>query len=174
MMKKNKQRGFTLVEALVVIAILGLLGVFFLINFNVSGKKSRDQRRISDIQVIMQALELYRDKYGYYPGPGAENPAHKVPNSGEVIGAGGFIDQALTEFITIPTDPFYSKYPAVYYYAYDPTHVKDDGDYTAVIGAHKFEYLEDSRETSNPSGPNQDLCNASYNRLLSENGKQNP
>jgi len=173
-MKKNiptkKQKGFTLVEAMVTIAIVGLLATFFLINFRASQQKARDNKRIADIQVVIDALELYRDKYGYYPGPGAENPNHRVQNSGEVIGAGGFIDTALSEFIRIPTDPFYVSDPATYYYSYDPDHMKDGGGSTTVVGAHTFELLADDRQTS--SGGDQGLDTASYNRELSESGKQ--
>lgn len=64
-MEKNK--GFTLIELLVVIAIIGLLASIVLVALNSARIKARDARRKSDLKQIQIALELFYDKYGYYP-----------------------------------------------------------------------------------------------------------
>ncbi len=51
--------GFTLIELLVVIAIIGLLASLILASLNTARRKSRDARRIADINQIRLALELY-------------------------------------------------------------------------------------------------------------------
>lgn len=69
--KKNK--GFTLIELLVVIAIIAVLASIVLVSLNTARQKGRDARRIADLKSIQAALELYYDKYGYYPtGSGAD------------------------------------------------------------------------------------------------------
>ncbi len=68
-MKKpiNKLKGFTLVEILVVIAIIGVLSLIVFASFDDSRKKARDTARISDMQQLGAALHLYGSTYGSYP-----------------------------------------------------------------------------------------------------------
>ena len=62
--------GFTLIELLFVISIIGLLAVSILASLNVARVKARDARRLQDIRQIQNALNLYFDKYNYYPRSG--------------------------------------------------------------------------------------------------------
>lgn len=64
---KNNNKGFTLVEMLVVIAIIGLLSSVVVVGLGGSRKKARDARRIADINSIRSALEVYYGKYEKYP-----------------------------------------------------------------------------------------------------------
>ena len=59
--------GFTLVEIVVVIGIMGLLSAIVYSSFDASRAQSRDQKRVSDISTIQLALEQYFQKYGLYP-----------------------------------------------------------------------------------------------------------
>jgi type II secretion system protein G len=63
--KKNK--GFTLIELLVVIAIIGLLSSIVLASLAQAKTKARDAERVSEINSIRNALELYRNATGAYP-----------------------------------------------------------------------------------------------------------
>ncbi len=63
-----KSKGFTLIELLVVIAIIGLLSAVVLASLNAARTKARDARRLSDMQSVVQALQLYaNDNNGTYP-----------------------------------------------------------------------------------------------------------
>lgn len=66
-MKKENRRGFTLIELLVVISIIALLSSIVMSTLNDARMKGRDARRLSDINQIQNALELYRNSTGYYP-----------------------------------------------------------------------------------------------------------
>lgn len=68
---KHKNRGFTLVELLIVILIIAVLAGLSLTAFVGSQKTARDARRKSDIEQVRSALELYRSDNGYYPNTGA-------------------------------------------------------------------------------------------------------
>jgi len=60
-------QGFTLLEILVVMVIIGLLATIGLRSFSQSQMKARDSRRKSDIEQLSRALELYRGDKGHYP-----------------------------------------------------------------------------------------------------------
>lgn len=64
-MKQNK--GFTLIELLVVISIIGLLSSVVLVSLNSSRVKARNSRRVSDVNQISKALELFFNTNFSYP-----------------------------------------------------------------------------------------------------------
>lgn len=67
-MARNKSTGaFTLIELVVVIAIIALLASIVLVALNQARLKSRDAKRVGDIHQIQTALELYYSDNGAYP-----------------------------------------------------------------------------------------------------------
>jgi len=67
-MKSSKRNsGFTLIEIIIVIAIMGFLSTIIYSSFDKSKAQSRDQKRISDISTIQIVLEQYFQKNGIYP-----------------------------------------------------------------------------------------------------------
>lgn len=66
-MLKNKQKGFTLLEILVVISIIGILVALGTAAFSTTQKKSRDARRKSDIKAVQNGFEQYHAKNNAYP-----------------------------------------------------------------------------------------------------------
>lgn len=64
-MKKNK--GFTFMELLVVITIIGIIFASGAVAFSAITVRSRDARRRSDLELIRQALEMCRSITGIYP-----------------------------------------------------------------------------------------------------------
>ncbi|MCX6740274.1 MAG: prepilin-type N-terminal cleavage/methylation domain-containing protein [Candidatus Parcubacteria bacterium] len=67
-MTKNKsQRGFSLIELLIVIAIIILLGIISVVALNDQRGKARDAKRISDIRQVRTALEFYYSDENEYP-----------------------------------------------------------------------------------------------------------
>lgn len=61
------RKGFTLLELLVVLAIIGLMAAIALVFFTSSTAKSRDARRETAIKSIQSALNLYAIKSRIYP-----------------------------------------------------------------------------------------------------------
>lgn len=61
------KKGFTLVELLVVMAILGILVALVAGNFRTTQLRGRDIQRKSDLKQLSEALELFYSDYGNYP-----------------------------------------------------------------------------------------------------------
>ncbi len=116
----SKQRGFVLVELLVVIIFIALLASLILMSLNQARKKARDTERLSEMDQIILALEFFYDNNGRYPGS-----ADGISNSGEFVGDGGAFENALAPYMTsVPGDPIHDG--TTYYYAYDPRHCTDN------------------------------------------------
>ena len=91
-MNKNIH-GFTLVELLVVMSIIGVLAAMGVTSFMTAQMRGRDAERKSDLKQISHALELYFSDHGVYP------PANLVIKGSELT------DGKTVYFKEIPDDP---------------------------------------------------------------------
>jgi len=64
--RKTKKRGFTLIELMVVISIIGLLSSIVLASLTNARRKAQDARLISDMINLRTAAEIYRSTTGSY------------------------------------------------------------------------------------------------------------
>ena len=118
--KKNPQSGFTLIELLVVMVIIGLLAALVVPKFFGHVDKAMQQDAQAQIELLGQALDLYR----------LEN--HKYPNTDEGL-------QAIASYLKkeLPKDPWGNKFE----YRSPGEH----GDYDLVsYGADSVEGGEDN------------------------------
>jgi len=87
--RKNLTKGFTLIEMIVVISLIGILmGVAFP-QFTKFLAVGRDTKRISDVsRVVPGYLELYFNQNGYYPTGGWNGLTEKLDGA-DVLGGKG-------------------------------------------------------------------------------------
>jgi len=104
----TRRRGFTLIEVLIAVSIVAVLSVIGIVSFSSVNARSRDTKRISDLEQVRSALEMYRSDKGSYPaGTGSFSTLDSL-NSTLVT----------TYLPTIPTDPKSTvASPIEYYYS---------------------------------------------------------
>ncbi len=114
-------RGFTLVELLIVISILGILTTLVMVNLGGARGSARDAQRMSDLKTIQTALEAYFNDYGCYPAQGSADCLEKANWSGTVESndesGWNVLESALVPryLAQIPEDPLNSEN---FYYEY--------------------------------------------------------
>jgi general secretion pathway protein G len=102
-------RGFSLLEVMVVIAIIALLSSVLLAAWNSAKEKAQDARRITELKQLKIAVELYRTDHGHYP--------RESEGANGKIGEGSGLDAMLAPYMTaIPSDPAGPGNPDYYYY----------------------------------------------------------
>lgn len=63
----SSRSGFTMIEILVVVAIIALLTTIGILSFSQVNKKARDGKRKADLEQMRSALVLYRTDTSEYP-----------------------------------------------------------------------------------------------------------
>ena len=105
----KKQSGFTLLELLIVIVIIGILALLIIPNITSAPKKARDTKRKTDITTLRKGLEEYFVNNNVYP------------SSSGTVGTGGVLAELTVGTApivkTLPTDP---KNASPYVYVYTP------------------------------------------------------
>ena len=92
-------RGFSLIELLVVIFIIGLLSAIIVVAVQSARAKARDTRRKTDIKALKTAIEVYANKNGKYPQLGTAG------NSYIMFELDGVLNVPTQYLSPIPHDP---------------------------------------------------------------------
>lgn len=69
-MNKKYLKGFTLVELMVTISVIGILTAVISANFNDARQQANDKKRMTELKSLQLSLELYKSQYGRYPAQG--------------------------------------------------------------------------------------------------------
>src|SRR5947209_17413368 len=64
-LKQNK--GFTIVELLIVIVVIGILALLVITTYSGIQQKARNSKRQTDVQNMQTQLEAFFQQNGYYP-----------------------------------------------------------------------------------------------------------
>ena len=125
--RQEKELGFTLVEVMVTLVIIGLLTTFVVINVLPAQDKALVQKAKGDIRILEQALEMYRlDMFDYPEQEAGLDALKELPSGADEVRyrKGGYIK-------LLPNDPWGRPY--VYRYpgengVYDIVSYGSDGE----------------------------------------------
>lgn len=78
-MRKNEQ-GFTLIEIVAVLAILGTLAIAFMPSLELASNRTKDTKMISDLTTLDSGVRLYRLEHDSYPADLAALIPNYIPN----------------------------------------------------------------------------------------------
>lgn len=148
--QKKPQAGFTLIELLVVIAVIGVLSGIVMQSLRSARLKSNNATRLSDIDQINKALELYMTKNNSsLPNLGSNGwkcigLADAVPCFGGAVGLTSLTSALTGNISSIPKDPVLKGNGEYYLY---------HGNLTGLngTGAYLFWYANNNVD-SNPCG----------------------
>lgn len=106
---RTKDHGFTLIELILVMALIMILSVIGIGSYTQATVKARDTQRKNDLNQISKALEAFNNDLGRYPKTDASGKMTCPGNTGEEDCGGeiyAFIeDQTSTYMEEVPTDP---------------------------------------------------------------------
>ncbi|MDP5255217.1 MULTISPECIES: type II secretion system major pseudopilin GspG [unclassified Vibrio] len=106
MQRRVKQQGFTLLEVMVVVVILGILASFVVPNLLGNKEKADQQKAITDIVALENALDMYKLDNSVYPTTDqgldalVTKPSNPAPRN---YRDGGYIKR-------LPNDPWGNAY----------------------------------------------------------------
>jgi len=99
-----KRSGFTLVELLVVISIIGILAMITSSTFITAQTKGRDIKRKAELASLVRALQMYYNDFGKFPDPSLVNL-----NTGGSLAANNYVYMAV-----LPVEQKLSDKPYIY------------------------------------------------------------
>lgn len=92
---RTGHRGFTLIEILIVVAIIAILASVVLVGLGPTQSLGRDARRVSDLHEVQNGLELYYNAKGQYP----------IGGNNAWSNLGTALSTAVPSITSIPSDP---------------------------------------------------------------------
>lgn len=131
---RPKKAGFTLLEMIVILTLLGLITAAIAYSIGAARRKARDNQRLTELSQMVKALEIYRQENGAYPPPLPSrkyNGPHCARSNQDNWQT--FLGEQLKRYISkIPTDPINTPdcdwpmndtdcFIYVYCYVSDPT-----------------------------------------------------
>lgn len=118
---KKAQRGFTIIELLIVIAIIAILAGLVLNNFQGAQAKARDTQRVTDVNNMHSKLEEYYNENSAYPStivaadlPGIDAESLNDPDGAAVVANAAVADATAANAVAAPDttqEYLYIPYP---------------------------------------------------------------
>lgn len=100
------RNGFTLVELMVVIGLLGVLSLIGMTVYTTSQQRARDARRKTDMETLRQAVELYKADNNAYPN---------YTGRTDLTGFKNLLSPTYLSSTNFPTDPQFNTTRTYYY-----------------------------------------------------------
>ena len=109
----RKQQGFTIVELLIVIVVIGILAALVITTYTGIQAKARNSKRQTDVNSVQTHLEAYFAQNGHYPSLADMNSSSWVSSNLKGMDAAALQDPQ-------GTNQTLASSPAAKVYAYQP------------------------------------------------------
>ncbi len=132
----KKQKGFTVIELLIVIIAVGILGAIVISTYSGIKVKENNSTRQSDIKDIQTQLEAFYSQNGYYPSLNdINNPAWRLKNMPN-LKTSDLIDPTAKD--RSPADAKLAPLPAPGVFAYQVTDSNGNSCESTVTSCAKY------------------------------------
>ena len=139
-MKTSKyQSGFTIVELLIVIVIIGILAAITIVAFNGIQQRARDSQRSSDVGVITKALELYYIDNGAFPAGDGSTTINSSWSTTADASWANLITKLQPYLRTLPQDPISTPGANVHVSGYNYAYFSNRSTGTSYCGAAQLQ-----------------------------------
>ncbi len=109
---RKRDQGFTIVELLIVIVVIGILALLVITTYSGIQAKARNSKRASDVKSIQTQLEAFYSQNGYYPSLGDMNSQTFLTAQMKSLDQASLIDPSNASqskiFVTAPVAKSYS------------------------------------------------------------------
>jgi len=121
MFSLKKQKGFTIVELLIVIVVIGILATLVIVTFSGIQQKGRNSQRQTDINALQSHVEAFYADKGYYPSrTNLNTPSWRVTDT-KGLDSAALADPKNATTETLDATPV----DGTYHYAYAPLNDSD-------------------------------------------------
>lgn len=140
---KKNSGGFTVIELLIVFAIIGLLAAIIYISLSDARARGRDAKRLAELDGLRKALEAYYNEHGQYP-----EAINWISLEEDDDSSGPFSQAMVTDFLqAMPRDPRYDPSDPTQEYSYQYSTGNTNGqDYKIHINMERGGYEEEYSE----------------------------
>lgn len=115
-LKKRDQSGFTIVELLIVIVVIGILAALVVTTYGGIQAKARDSKRQSDLQALQTQIEAFYATNNYYPPRADVNNATWRASNMKSLDAAALTDPSAAAGTTLSATAASSTNKKVYGY----------------------------------------------------------
>jgi prepilin-type N-terminal cleavage/methylation domain-containing protein len=116
---KKRNQGFTIVELLIVIVVIGILALLVITTYSGIQAKARNSKRTSDIKSLQTHLEAFFQSNGYYPSRADMNTGSWLTTNMKSLDQNALSDPKAGGSKTLAASPAASAY------AYQPLDSSD-------------------------------------------------
>jgi prepilin-type N-terminal cleavage/methylation domain-containing protein len=108
---KKHNKGFTIVELLIVIVVIGILALLVITTYSGIQAKARNSKRQSDVTALQTQLEAFFQQSGYYPSLGDLNGGSWLSSNMKSLDQNALIDPSNpTQSKTLASSPTAKQY----------------------------------------------------------------
>jgi prepilin-type N-terminal cleavage/methylation domain-containing protein len=93
---RKRNQGFTIVELLIVIVVIGILALLVITTYSGIQAKARNAKRQSDIAALQTQLEAFYSQNGYYPSLSDMNSASWLSTNMKSLDTEALVDPSST------------------------------------------------------------------------------